>query len=372
MGEDNFWQMGDTGPCGPSSEIYFDKGDAYGAPGGPAHGGAERFVEIWNLVFMQFNRQVDGSLVELPRKNIDTGAGLERILPILQGTDSIFATDVLAPLVAAAERLTDTRYGVDDRADVALRVLADHGRAMAMLVADGVLPSNEGRGYVLRRLIRRAVLSARRLGTERPVTTGLAEAAAAVMGQAYPQVVHDLSLVQSVLEREEAGFDRTLRTGLTLLEGALDEAGRGSGTLGGDIAFRLHDTHGFPIELTEELAREADVAVDRDGFDAPDGGPAGPGPAGRPLAGGGRRGRLPGPARGRGRDRLRRVGPPTSTPCTPGWWGSWPVPSRGRPRCSWTRRPSTPRAGARWATPAPSSPRPAGPRSTRPCRSCPA
>jgi alanyl-tRNA synthetase len=268
MGEDNFWRMGDTGPCGPSSEIYFDKGDAYGDPGGPAHGGAERFVEIWNLVFMQYNRQADGQLVDLPRKNIDTGAGLERILPILQGTDSIFATDVLAPLVEAAERLTDTRYGADERADVALRVLADHGRAMVMLVTDGVLPSNEGRGYVLRRLIRRAVLSARRLGTERPVTADLAEAAAAVMGQAYPQVVHDLSLVQSVLEREEAGFDRTLRTGLTLLEGALDESGRGSGRLSGDVAFRLHDTHGFPIELTEELAREAGVAVDRAGFDA--------------------------------------------------------------------------------------------------------
>jgi alanyl-tRNA synthetase len=267
MGEDNFWRMGDTGPCGPSSEVYFDKGPAYGAEGGPARGGAERFVEIWNLVFMQYNRQPDGSMTDLPRRNIDTGAGLERILPVLAGTDSIFATDVLAPLVEAGERLTGARLGADDRGDVALRVLADHGRAMTMLVADGVLPSNEGRGYVLRRLIRRAVLAARRLGTERPVTAGLAEVTAAVMGTAYPAVVADLSLIQSVLEREEAGFDRTLRTGLSLLEAELEAAGQGSGVLGGEVAFRLHDTHGFPIELTEELAREADVAVDRTGFD---------------------------------------------------------------------------------------------------------
>ena len=146
MGDDNFWRMGDTGPCGPSSEIYYDKGEAYGTPGGPARGGAERFVEIWNLVFMQLNRLTDGSMVELPKKNIDTGAGLERILPILQGTDSIFATDLLAPLVEAAERVTGVRYGDNGPGDVALRVLADHGRAMTMLVSDGVLPRNDGRG----------------------------------------------------------------------------------------------------------------------------------------------------------------------------------------------------------------------------------
>ncbi len=266
MGEDNWWGMGETGPCGPCSEIYFDKGDAYGAPGGPAHGGSERFVEIWNLVFMQFNRAADGTLHDLPRKSIDTGAGLERILPILQGTDSVFATDVLAPLVAAAEELTGVRYGADDRSDVALRVLADHGRAMTMLVADGVIPSNDGRGYVLRRVIRRAVLAARRLGATGLVTAGLAEESARVMGEAYPTLPESLEVVQTVLEREETGFDRTLRTGLTLIEGALDEIDAG-GTLAGDVAFRLHDTHGFPIELTEELATEAGVTVDRQGYD---------------------------------------------------------------------------------------------------------
>jgi alanyl-tRNA synthetase len=269
MGDDNFWRMGETGPCGPSSEIYYDKGEAYGAGGGPARGGAERFVEIWNLVFMQLNRLPDGSLVELPRKNIDTGAGLERILPILQGTDSIFATDLLAPLVEAAERVTGVRYGDDGPGDVALRVLADHGKAMTMLVADGVLPANDGRGYVLRRLIRRAVLAARRLGTEVPVTSVLSEAAVAVMHEAYPTLLDDLAMVQEVLAREEAGFGRTLRTGLGLLEEALaTAAATDEAVLAGDVAFRLHDTNGFPIELTEELANEVGVSVDRAGFDA--------------------------------------------------------------------------------------------------------
>ena len=269
MGEDNFWEMGETGPCGPCSEIYYDKGDVYGAPGGPLTGGAERFVEIWNLVFMQFNRQLDGSMEPLPRPSIDTGAGLERILPILQGTDSIFATDVLAPLVETAQSLTGITYGGDDAADVGLRILADHGRAMTMLVSDGVLPTNEGRGYVLRRLIRRAVLAARRLGTDTPVTPALAASAVEVMGRAYPVLVENLGLVQEVVEREERGFDRTLRTGLSLLEEAMAEASeRPARRLSGEVAFRLHDTHGFPIELTEELAAERGVAVERDVFDA--------------------------------------------------------------------------------------------------------
>ena len=269
MGEDNFWEMGETGPCGPCSEIYYDKGDVYGAPGGPLTGGAERFVEIWNLVFMQFNRQLDGSMEPLPRPSIDTGAGLERILPILQGTDSIFATDVLAPLVETAQSLTGITYGGEDAADVGLRILADHGRAMTMLVSDGVLPTNEGRGYVLRRLIRRAVLAARRLGTDTPVTPALAASAVEVMGRAYPVLVENLGLVQEVVEREERGFDRTLRTGLSLLEEAMAEASeRPARRLSGEVAFRLHDTHGFPIELTEELAAERGLTVERDVFDS--------------------------------------------------------------------------------------------------------
>ncbi len=268
MGEDNFWQMGDTGPCGPCSEIYFDKGDRYGEGGGPAHGAAERYVEIWNLVFMQYNRAADGSLTELPKKNIDTGAGLERILPVLSGTDSIFDTDVLAPLVETAAELTGVRYGRDEAHDVALRVMADHGRAMTMLVSDGVIPSNDGRGYVLRRVIRRAVLAARRAGARRLVTPSLAETTARVMGAAYPNVAAEIEIIADVCEREESGFDRTLRTGLTLLEEALAEVRAARGTvLPGETAFLLHDTHGFPIELTEELARDAGLAVDRAEYD---------------------------------------------------------------------------------------------------------
>src|SRR6516165_2700778 len=263
--EDNFWAMGETGPCGPDSEIFIDKGVAYGHDGGPKHGGSERFVEMWNLVFMQLNRDAAGNLTELPRKNIDTGAGVERILPVLQGHDSMFDTDLFAPIIDAAASVIGTAYGTDARTDVALRVLADHGRAMSMLIADGVLPSNEGRGYVLRRVVRRAVMAARRLGVEKPIGPTLVRAAAEVLGEAYPNLRTQHDLIVNVVAREEAGFDRTLRAGLSRLEEAFDS---GVKVLAGDVAFTLHDTHGFPVELTEELAREAGVEVDRAGFDA--------------------------------------------------------------------------------------------------------
>ena len=263
--EDNFWAMGDTGPCGPDSEIFFDKGESYGHDGGPKHGGDQRFVEIWNLVFMQLNRDAEGVLTELPRKNIDTGAGLERILPIVQGLDSIFDTDLFRPIIDAAASVLGTPYGADPRTDVALRVLADHGRAISMLVADGVLPANEGRGYVLRRVVRRAVMAARRQGVDKPIGPTLVQAATEVLGEAYPALVAQHDLIVNVVAREEAGFDRTLRSGLSRLEEAL---ATGTKVLGGDVAFTLHDTHGFPVELTEELARDAGVEVDRAGFDA--------------------------------------------------------------------------------------------------------
>ncbi len=263
--EDNFWAMGDTGPCGPDSEIFFDKGESYGHDGGPKHGGDQRFVEIWNLVFMQLNRDAEGVLTELPRKNIDTGAGLERILPIIQGLDSIFDTDLFRPIIDAAASVLGTPYGADPRTDVALRVLADHGRAISMLVADGVLPANEGRGYVLRRVVRRAVMAARRQGVDKPIGPTLVQAATEVLGEAYPALVAQHDLIVNVVAREEAGFDRTLRSGLSRLEEAL---ATGTKVLGGDVAFTLHDTHGFPVELTEELARDAGVEVDRAGFDA--------------------------------------------------------------------------------------------------------
>jgi alanyl-tRNA synthetase len=263
--EDNFWAMGDTGPCGPDSEIFMDLGESYGAEGGPKHGGDARFVEIWNLVFMQYNRDAGGTLSELPRKNIDTGAGLERILPVLQGHDSVFDTDLFLPIIDAAASILGTGYGKDPATDVALRVLADHGRAFSMLVADGVLPANEGRGYVLRRVVRRAVLAARRAGVEKPIGPALVQAATGVLGDAYPALREQHDLIVNVVAREEAGFDRTLRAGLSRLEEAL---ATGTKVLDGDVAFALHDTHGFPVELTEELARDAGVEVDRSGFDA--------------------------------------------------------------------------------------------------------
>ncbi len=268
LGKDNFWRMGDTGPCGPSSEIFFDKGAQFGADGGPAHGGDERFVEIWNLVFMQFNAEIDGSLTPLPKTNIDTGAGLERLVPILNGTDSVFATDSFAGLLEAAQSMTGVAYGAEHDSDVALRIMADHGRAMTMLVADGVLPSNEGRGYVLRRLVRRAVLAAQRAGASSAVTPGLVAATVASLGDTYETLRRDQDLISSIVEREESGFFATLRAGMALLdEAAAPLEGTEQAQVPGEVAFRLHDTHGFPIELTEELLAERHLGVDREGFD---------------------------------------------------------------------------------------------------------
>jgi alanyl-tRNA synthetase len=264
LDEDNWWGGEGTGPCGPCSELFFDRGERHGEPGGPAYGGADRFVEIYNLVFMQCNRLPDGSLLDLPTKNIDTGAGLERTLPVIQGVDSLYDTDLFLPVLGRAQELTGVRYGADDHSDVALRILADHARAMTMLVADGVLPSNEGRGYVLRRVIRRAVRRAFQLGTLEPVTPQLVEAATAVLGPAYPDVVEQLDLVQATVEREEGSFRRTLASGSVLLE---HELASGTKEVSGEAAFKLHDTHGFPIELTMEMAAEAGATVDVAGFE---------------------------------------------------------------------------------------------------------
>ncbi len=265
MGADNFWQMGDTGPCGPCSEIYFDKGERFGEAGGPAHGGSERYVEIWNLVFMQYDRQADTSLVPLPKPNIDTGAGLERILALLEGVDSIYETSVIAPLVEEAARLTGRPPGSSPEADVALRILADHSRAWSFLVSDGVFPSNEGRGYVLRRIIRRAVLRAHQLGVSNLVTPSLSAAVVELMSAGYPKLERDRAIVEKVVGREEEAFRRTLRAGTGLLE---EELARGLPTIAGEVAFRLHDTYGFPIELTTEIAASRGVHVDLAGFEA--------------------------------------------------------------------------------------------------------
>jgi len=193
LDEDNFWTMGEVGPCGPSSEIFFDKGPHFGEDGGPAYGGEDRFVEFWNLVFTQYERGPGGTLTELPKKNIDTGAGFDRTLAILNGVESVFATDFFAPLIDAAARVLNATYGADEGIDVAIRRIADHGRAMTMLVSDGVLPSNEGRGYVLRRIVRRAILAARRAGSERPLAEPLVDATIEKLGGAYPALVAQIA-----------------------------------------------------------------------------------------------------------------------------------------------------------------------------------
>jgi len=268
LDEDNFWTMGEVGPCGPSSEIFFDKGVEFGDDGGPAFGGEDRFIEFWNLVFTQYERGLGGTLTELPKKNIDTGAGFDRTLSILNGVESVFATDLFAPLIETSSRALNATYGKDESTDVAIRRVADHGRAMTMLVADGVLPSNEGRGYVLRRIIRRAVLAARRAGAEGALSASLVDATIEKMGVAYPALIKDRDLIVEVLEREEAGFARTLRTGLSLLEDAQrDVLESGTTIFPGDVAFKLHDTHGFPIELTDEIVAESGLSVERSAFD---------------------------------------------------------------------------------------------------------
>ncbi|TMK53497.1 MAG: alanine--tRNA ligase, partial [Actinobacteria bacterium] len=262
MGEkDNFWSMGPTGPCGPCSELYYDRGAEYGEEGGPAHGGEERYVEFWNLVFMQYNRHEDGSLTDLPQRNIDTGAGLERILALLQGEHSVFETDVLRRILAVAEATTGRSYGADAKADVSLRILADHGRAMTFLLGDGVLPTNEGRGYVLRRMIRRAVRHARLLGFEGEITGPLVDATVETMGGAYPDLVRQHDFLRQMAGREEARFGETLRRGLDLLDDLL-----GKGDVSGEDAFFLHDTLGFPVEVTAEIAADRGRAVDMAGF----------------------------------------------------------------------------------------------------------
>jgi alanyl-tRNA synthetase len=268
MGPDNFWEMGDTGPCGPCSELYYDRGPAYGADGGPAHGGEERYVEFWNLVFMQYDRAADGTLTELPKRNIDTGAGLERMLAVINNVDSVFDTDVLRTIVAAAERMTGRRYGDDEEADVKLRILADHARTVTFLVNDGVFPSNEDRGYVLRRILRRAVLRAFQLGVERPALPPLVDAVVELMDTAYPDLARNKDFVVGVVAREEEKFRQTLKSGSAILDEELARVTADNPVLRGDVAFRLHDTFGFPLELTREIAAERGVQLDEEGFEA--------------------------------------------------------------------------------------------------------
>ena len=266
--KDNFWQMGETGPCGPCSEIHIDRGPSFGPEGGPLHDPhGDRFLEFWNLVFMQFNQAKDGSRTPLPKPSIDTGAGLERILALMQGTDSVWETDVLFPLIEQGQSLTSRKYEIgnyEDRDSFSLRVLAEHARSATMLINDGVFPSNENRGYVLRRIIRRAVRHAYLLGTEKLVMPKLSETAIDIMSAAYPDLLGNKDFILGVMTKEEERFRQTLKTGLTILE---DELSSGSQELAGPSAFLLHDTYGFPLELTQEIAGERNVRVDVAGFE---------------------------------------------------------------------------------------------------------
>ncbi len=267
LDKDNFWQAGDTGPCGPCSEIFWDKGPEHGADGGPAFGGDERFVEIWNLVFMQYDGQADGTRVPLPKPSIDTGAGLERVLTVLQGVDSVWDIDEFVQLLDVAQSASGVRYGVDPVKDVSLRIFAEHARTMTFLVSDGVFPSNEGRGYVLRRIIRRAVRHAYILGLNDLVMPRMVDAVVGVMGNDYPELQRSHDFVRGVITREEERFRQTLRTGSVILDDALAAVPAG-GRLGGSVAFQLHDTYGFPLEVTQEITAERDISVDVEGFTA--------------------------------------------------------------------------------------------------------
>lgn len=267
--KDNYWQMGETGPCGPCSELHIDRGPAFGPDGGPLGDPfGDRFMEFWNLVFMQFNQSSDGTRTPLPKPSIDTGAGLERILALKQGVDSVWETDLMQPLIDQAQSLTGKTYRVgdyDDRDSFGLRVLAEHARSGAMLVNDGVFPSNEGRGYVLRRILRRAVRFAYLLGTDKLVMPSLTDTAISVMSNAYPDLLKNQDFIQNVITREEESFRHTLKNGLSILDTAL---GDDSTQLSGSTTFLLHDTYGFPLELTQEIASEREVAVDLDGFNS--------------------------------------------------------------------------------------------------------
>ncbi len=263
---DNFWAMGDTGPCGPCSEIFYDHGDHIpgGPPGSPDEDG-DRFIEIWNLVFMQYEQVTKEERIELPRPSIDTGMGLERVAAVLQGVHDNYDIDLFKALIRASEEATGVPALGANRASH--RVIADHLRASSFLIADGVLPSNEGRGYVLRRIMRRAMRHAQLLGAKEPLMWRLVPALVREMGQAYPELVRAQSLISETLKLEETRFRKTLARGLTLLNEATEGLGSG-GRLDGETAFRLYDTYGFPLDLTQDALRQRDIAVDLDGFNA--------------------------------------------------------------------------------------------------------
>jgi alanyl-tRNA synthetase len=266
---DNFWQAGPTGPCGPCSELYLDRGPEFGGEDELPGSEGERFLEYWNLVFMQYDQEPEGVLTPLPAQNIDTGLGLNRLAAIMQGTTSVFETDQIRPLVTLGEELSGRRYGADEDADRALRILADHTRGMSFLVADGVVPSNEDRGYVLRRLMRRAIVQGRRIGIETGFLPRFAGVVRELMGAAYPELHEQRETIEMWLGTEEEAFNRTLEQGMRLLDDVIARAREaGDEGIGADQAFLLHDTYGFPFDLTLELAAEQGLGVDAQGFES--------------------------------------------------------------------------------------------------------
>jgi len=264
---DNFWSTGRAGPCGPCTELNYDRGAAWGQEGGPLVND-ERYLEYYNLVFMQHVQDADGNVQgDLPSRSVDTGLGLERMAVLLQGADDIFATDTFVPLIRAAAQLTGTTYGgTRQGADLSLRVIAEHARGVSFLIADGVLPAKEGRGYVLRRLLRRAVLHARLLGHEGELLVPMIGPVIETMGPLYPELERQRGLITRVAGAEESDFGQRLTQGLELLEGAMEQVDEG-GQVSGDVAFKLHDTYGFPVDLTVEIAQDAGLSIDRDEFE---------------------------------------------------------------------------------------------------------
>jgi alanyl-tRNA synthetase len=269
---DNFWSMGVPGPCGPCSEIYYDRGPAYGIDGGPI-ADENRYLEVWNLVFMQNERGAGGGkdgfpiLGELPAKSIDTGLGLERMAALLQGVENIYEIDTTMQILSRASELSGVKYGKSEKSDISLRVIADHARTAAMLIGDGVTPGNEGRGYVLRRMMRRTIRNMRLLGSNEPSMALLTQAAIGAMGPQYPELNSDAARILAVSTAEEESFLQTLKSGTVIFDTAASAVKSSRSTLmSGDDVFKLHDTYGFPFDLTLEMAREVGLEVDEAGF----------------------------------------------------------------------------------------------------------
>ncbi|MGB5748596.1 MAG: alanine--tRNA ligase [Desulfobacterales bacterium] len=268
--EDNFWSMGDTGPCGPCSEILIDRGEEFGCgrPECTAGCDCDRYLEIWNLVFMQFNRDASGKMTPLPKPSIDTGLGLERMVSIIQNVPTNFDTDLIRPIIAKTEELAEKHLGESPETDVAMKVIADHSRAAAFLIGDGIMPSNEGRGYVLRRIMRRAIRYGRNIGLNRPFLSETAKVVFEIMKPAYPELSEASAFITSIIKNEEVRFLETLDTGMKVLNDTLaDIRARGQNQVPGDVIFKLYDTFGFPVDIVQDVVRDEKMGLDMAGFD---------------------------------------------------------------------------------------------------------